>query len=217
MTFNFNYNMLCCVFFFFVLYLLQTSTSSLNYFRQQSALYTRSIYTHSLSLSLSLQSLVLSRRRNYKKISNHEQNGDKRPHVPQLPFVTFLSVTRIFFSSSICLLVRSLFLSFSLSLTPPTPFRSIYLLRISVSSFFFSFRRASRVTTNYTVTLFHYYRYITLRHYIFINSSCIHSPLYSNTTLISVNLCLNRREIARCNSSGSKGKKKKNTGEKNVV
>lgn len=32
MTFNFNYNMLCCV-CFFVLYPLQTSTSSLNYFR----------------------------------------------------------------------------------------------------------------------------------------------------------------------------------------
>ena len=91
MTFNFNYNMLCCV-FFFVLYLLQTSTSSLNYFRQQSALYTRSIYTHSLSLSLFLSNLVLSRRQNYKKISNHEQNGDKPPHLPHHPFTFSTSV-----------------------------------------------------------------------------------------------------------------------------
>ena len=201
MTFNFNYNMLCC-FFFFLFFICYKHRHLAWTILDSSPLSIHASFI--LTPSLFLSNLVLSRRRNYKKISNHEQNGDKRPHVLQLPFITFFRSLHLFFSS-ICLLVRSLFLSLSLSLSlsyhPPL---SIYLSVTNIGFFFFC--RASRVTTNYTVTLFHYYRYITLRHYIFINSSCIHSPLYSNITLNSVNLCLNRREIARCNSSGSKGK-----------
>ena len=131
-----------------------------------------------------------------------ETNGRTYYNSPLLLFFVRYTYSFLLY---VCSFVRyfslSLSLSLSLSYHPPL---SIYLSVTNIGFFFFC--RASRVTTNYTVTLFHYYRYITLRHYIFINSSCIHSPLYSNITLNSVNLCLNRREIARCNSSGSKGK-----------
>lgn len=124
-----------------------------------------------LTPSLFLSNLVLSRRRNYKKISNHEQNGDKRPHVLQLPFVTFFCLLHVIFSLYVCSFVRYFSFSLSLSYHPPL---SIYLSVTNIG-FFFAALLASQLIIQ--LTLFHYYRYITLRHYIFINSSCIHSPL----------------------------------------
>lgn len=77
------------------------------------------------------------------------------------------------------------------------------------------FPQSLRVT-NYTVTVFHYYRYITLRHYIFINSSRSLATIQQYHVKL-VNLCLNRREIARCNSSGFKGKKKEHMRKEHYV
>lgn len=143
-----------------------------------------------LTPSLFLSNIVRPRRRNYKKISNHEQNGDKRPHV--LHFSLLFCLLHIFFRY-VCSFVRHFF--FFLTTHP------FDLSNRHDHCFPQSFLRV----TNYTVTVFHYYRYITLRHYIFINSSRSLATIQQYHAKL-VNLCLNRREIARCNSSGFKGK-----------
>lgn len=117
MTFNFNYNMLCCVFFFlfFICYkhrhlawtILDSSPLSIH-------------APFILTPSLFLSNLVLSRRQNYKKISNHEQNGDKPPHLLHHPFM-FATFVLLFHINIYLVLffVRSLFLFLSFCLPPP--------------------------------------------------------------------------------------------------
>lgn len=143
-----------------------------------------------LTPSLFLSNIVRPRRRNYKKISNHEQNGDKRPHV--LHSFLLFCLLHIFFLY-VCSFVRHFF------------FLTTHPFDLS-NCHDHCFPQSLRVT-NYTVTVFHYYRYITLRHYIFINSSRSLATIQQYHVKL-VNLCLNRREIARCNSSGFKGKKR---------
>lgn len=158
MTFNFNYNMLCCVFFFlfFICYkhrhlawtILDSSPLSIH-------------APFILTPSLFLSNLVLSRRRNYKKISNHEQNGDKPPHLLHHPFMfaTFVLLfhINIYLSLHVRSFVISPFLSLSLSLFLfTTSLRSIYLATILLVS-----SLASQLIIQ--VTLYHYYRLYNIK------------------------------------------------------
>ena len=112
------------------------------------------------SLSLFLSNLVLSRRQNYKKISNHEQNGDKPPHLPHHPF-TFSTFVLLFshrYISRFSSFVR--YFSLSLSFSPflfTTSLRSIYLIHDPP----WSSSLASQLIIQ--VTLYHYYRLYNIK------------------------------------------------------
>lgn len=150
MTFNFNYNMLCCVFFlFFICYkhrhlawtILDSSPLSIH-------------APFILTPSLFLSNLVLSRRQNYKKISNHEQNGDKPPHLLHHFYVCYFCplVSHQYISRSF---LRSFVISLPLFLFT-TSLRSIYLTTILLVS-----SLASQLIIQ--VTLYHYYRLYNIK------------------------------------------------------